>query len=148
MLGDLIITGSFFVGEQKRSARLGALNPSHCRGGYMNTIQNNQTIEPRSLLREFHQILSNKRSLARSAFNNLKPGQKRLLLNASGIELRTTEIYNSDSQFTHAWQMQYDNLTDNEVDDLKKGLRRLQAIIDAFALCEEEDFKKETKKVA
>jgi hypothetical protein len=32
LLGDLIITGSFFVGEQKRSARLGALNPSHCRG--------------------------------------------------------------------------------------------------------------------
>lgn len=111
----------------------------------MNTMQNNQTIEPRSLIREFNHILSGKRSLARSAFNNLKPGQKRLLLSASGIELRTTEIYNSDSQFTHAWQMQYDDLTDNEIDDLKKGLRRLQAIIDAFALCEEEDFKKETK---
>jgi hypothetical protein len=99
-------------------------------------------------LREFHQILSNKRSLARSAFNNLKPGQKRLLLNASGIEPRTTTIYNVDSQFTHTWEMNYDNLTDNEIDDLKKGLRRLQAIIDAFALCEEQDFKKETKKVA
>ncbi|OCG31504.1 hypothetical protein A9G33_00240 [Gilliamella sp. Choc3-5] len=114
----------------------------------MNTMQNNQTIEPRSLLREFHQILSNQRSLARSAFNNLKPGQKRLLLNASGIEPRTTTIYNATSQFTHAWEMNYDNLTDNEIDDLKKGLRRLQAIIDAFALCEEQDFKKETKKVA
>jgi len=102
-------------------------------------------INPRSYLREFHQILSGKRSLVRSAFNNLKPGQKRLLLSASGIEQRTTTIYNSDSQFTHAWQMQYDDLTDNEIDDLKKGLRRLQSIIDAFALCEEEDFKKETK---
>jgi hypothetical protein len=114
----------------------------------MNVAQSTQATNPRSLLREFHQILSGKRSLARSAFNNLKPGQKRLLLSASGIELRTTEIYNSDSQFTHAWQMQYDDLTDKEVDDLKKGLRRLQSIIDAFALCEEEDFKKETKKVA
>jgi hypothetical protein len=111
----------------------------------MNTMQNNQTIEPRSLFREFHQILSGKRSLARSAFNNLKPGQKRLLLSASGIEPRTTAIYNVDSQFTHTWEMNYDNLTDNEIDDLKKGLRRLQSIIDAFALCEEEDFKKETK---
>lgn len=99
-------------------------------------------INPRSYLREFHQILSGKRSLARSAFNNLKPGQKHLLLSAAGIEQRTTTIYNADSQFTHAWQMQYDDLTDNEIDDLKKGLRRLQAIIDAFALCEEEDFKR------
>ena len=41
--------------------------------------------------------------------------------------------------------MLFRSLTDKEVDDLKKGLRRLQAIIDAFALCEEEDFKKETK---
>jgi hypothetical protein len=111
----------------------------------MNAAQSTRTISPRSLLREFHQILSSKRSLARSAFNNLKPGQKRLLLSASGIEPRTTTIYNVDSQFTHAWEMNYDNLTDNEIDDLKKGLRRLQAIIDAFALCEEEDFKKETK---
>ena len=114
----------------------------------MNTMQNHQIIEPRSLIREFNHILSGKRSLARSAFNNLKPGQKRLLLSASGIEPHTTTIYNVDSQFAHTWEMNYDNLTDNEIDDLKKGLRRLQAIIDAFALCEEEDFKKETKKVA
>jgi hypothetical protein len=111
----------------------------------MNTMQNNQTIEPRSLLRDFHQILSNKRSLARSAFNNLKPGQKRLLLIASGIELRTSAIY---ANYNITWQTQYDNLTDNEIDNLKRGLRRLQSIIDAFALCEEQDFKKETKKEA
>lgn len=112
----------------------------------------NQTSEafdpPRSLLRKFHEILSGKRSLARSAFNNLKPGQKRLLLNASGIEQRTTTIYNNDSQFLHAFEMRYDDLTDKEIDDLKKGLRRLQAIIDAFALCEQQDFKKEVRKVA
>lgn len=148
MLGDLIITGSFFVGEQKRSAGLGALNPSHCKGDYMNIIQNQQATNHRSFLREFHQILSGKRSLARSAFNNLKPGQKRLLLEAAGIKPRTTTIYNTDSQFLHTFEMRYDDLTDKEIDDLKKGLRRLQSIIDAFALCEEQDFKKEVRKAA
>ncbi|WP_085247406.1 hypothetical protein [Gilliamella mensalis] len=114
----------------------------------MNTTQNNQATNQRSILREFHQILSGKRSLARSAFNRLKPGQKRLLLSASGIEQRTTTIYNADSQFTHTWEMRYDDLNDKEIDALKKGLRRLQSIIDAFAICEEQDFIKETKKVA
>jgi hypothetical protein len=58
----------------------------------MNVTQSTQAINPRSLLREFHQILSGKRSLARSAFNNLKPSQKRLLLSTSGIEPRTVII--------------------------------------------------------
>lgn len=107
------------------------------------SIAINLNPEPRNYLREFHQILSGKRSLARSAFNNLKPGQKRLLLTASGIEPRTTQIYNLDSQFLHTWKTGYDDLTDKEIDDLKKGLRRLQSIIDAFSLCEVQDFEKE-----
>ncbi|OCG20555.1 MULTISPECIES: hypothetical protein [unclassified Gilliamella] len=86
--------------------------------------------------------------MARSAFNNLKPGQKRLLLAASGIKQRTTIIYNADSQFSHTWEMRYDDLTDKEIDNLKKGLCRLQSIIDAFAICESADFIKETKQVA
>lgn len=102
----------------------------------------------RSFLREFHRILSGQRSLARSAFNNLMPGQKRLLLDAAGIKQRTTTIYNADSQFLHTWETKYDDLTDEEIDNLKKGLRRLQSIIDAFALCEDQDFKKEVRKVA
>lgn len=114
----------------------------------MNTMQNNQTIEPRSFLREFHQILSGKRSLARTAFNNLKPGQKRLLLDAAGIRPRTTTIYNSNSSFLHTYSMSYDDLSDQELDNLKKGLRRLQSIIDAFSLCEDVDFKKEIREVA
>lgn len=114
----------------------------------MNTMQNNQTIEPRSFLREFHQILSGKRSLARTAFNNLKPGQKRLLLDAAGIRPRTTTIYNSNSSFLHTYSMSYDDLSDQELDNLKKGLRRLQSIIDAFSLCEDMDFKKEIREVA
>lgn len=105
-------------------------------------------INPRGFLREFHQILSGKRSLARTAFNNLKPGQKRLLLDAAGIRPRTTTIYNSNSSFLHTYSMSYDDLSDQELDNLKKGLRRLQAIIDAFALCENEDFKKEIRRVA
>lgn len=148
MLGNLIITGSFFVGEQKRSAGLGALNPSHCKGDYMNTIQNKQATNHRGFLRQFHEILSGKRSLARSAFNRLKPGQKRLLLDASGIKQRTTTIYNVDSQFKHTFPICYDDLTGEEIDSLKKGLRRLQSIIDTFALCEDQDFKKEVKQVA
>ena len=111
-------------------------------------MQSSATTNHRSYLREFHLLLSGKRSLARSAFNNLMPGQKRLLLSASGIEQRTTTIYNNDSQFLHTFEMRYDDLTDKEIDDLKKGLRRLQAIIDAFALCEQQDFKKEVRKVA
>lgn len=111
-------------------------------------MENRQATNHRSFLREFHQILSGKRSLARSAFNNLMPGQKRLLLDASGIKQRTTTIYNNDSQFLHTFEMRYDDLTDKEIDALKKGLRRFQLIIDAFALCEQQDFIKETKKVA
>lgn len=110
-------------------------------------MQSSATTNHRSYLREFHSLLSGKRSLARSAFNNLKPGQKRLLLSASGIKQRVATIYNTDSQFLHAFEMRYDDLTDKEIDDLKKGLRRLQEIIDAFALCEQQDFKKEIKKV-
>lgn len=105
-------------------------------------------INPRGFLREFHQILSGKRSLARTAFNNLKPGQKRLLLDAAGISPRTTTIYNSNSSFLHTYSMSYDDLSDQELDNLKKGLRRLQTIIDAFALCEDVDFKKEIREVA
>lgn len=108
----------------------------------------NKIVNHRSYLREFHQILSGKRSLARTAFNNLKPGQKRLLLDAAGIRPRTTTIYNSNSSFLHTYSMSYDDLSDQELDNLKKGLRRLQTIIDAFALCENEDFKKEIRRVA
>ena len=100
----------------------------------------------RSLLREFHQILSGKRSLARAAFNRLKPGQKRLLLEASGIKQPTTMIYNHDgSRFACTLPANYDHLSDKELDSLSIGLRRLQSIINAFALCEHEDFKKEQK---
>lgn len=111
-------------------------------------MQSSATTNHRSYLREFHLLLSGKRSLARSAFNNLMPGQKRLLLEASGIKQRTTTIYNNDSQFLHTFEMRYDDLTDKEIDDLQKGLRRLQSIIDAFALCEQQDFKKEIRRVA
>lgn len=111
-------------------------------------MENQQATNHRSFLREFHQILSGKRSLARSAFDRLMPGQKRLLLEASGIKQRTTTIYNVDSQFKHTFPIRYDDLTDEEIDSLKKGLRRLQSIIDAFALCEQQDFKKEVKQVA
>lgn len=114
----------------------------------MNAIQKHTATNHRSYLREFHSLLSGKRSLARSAFNNLMPGQKRLLLEASGIKQRTTTIYNNDSQFLHTFEMRYDDLTDKEIDDLKRGLSRLQSIIDAFALCEQQDFKKEVRKVA
>lgn len=111
-------------------------------------MENQQATNHRSYLREFHQILSGKRSLARSAFDRLLPGQKRLLLDAAGIKQRTTTIYNADSQFLHTWETKYDDLTDEEIDNLKKGLRRLQSIIDAFSLCEQQDFKKEVRKVA
>lgn len=106
------------------------------------------TANPRSYLRQFHEILSGKRSLARSAFDRLKPGQKRLLLAAAGIHQRTTAIYNADGQFLYTWETKYDDLTDKDIDNLKKGLRRLQSIIDAFALCEDQDFIKEVKQVA
>ena len=106
----------------------------------------NQITNHRSYLREFHKILSGKRSLARSAFNSLKPGQKLLLMKAAGIQQRTTMIYNSDgSKFKHVFAPDYDYLSDDELDSLRIGLQRLQSIIDAFALCEHEDFKKEQK---
>lgn len=100
----------------------------------------------RSFLREFHQILSGKRSLARAAFNRLKPGQKRLLLEASGIKQPTTMIYNPDgSQFACTVPANYDYLSDKDLDNLSIGLRRLQSIVDTFSLCEQDDFKKERR---
>lgn len=112
----------------------------------MENQENSNTSNHRSFLREFHQILSGKRSLARAAFNRLKPGQKRLLLEASGIKQPTTMIYNHNgSRFACTLPANYDHLSDKELDSLSIGLRRLQSIINAFALCEHEDFKKEQK---
>ena len=107
-------------------------------------MENQQIDAPRSLLRELHQIISGKNSLARAAFNRLKPGQKRLLLMASGIAERSTTVYGHDgSQYLHTFHANYDHLSDEELDRLKIGLRRLQSIINEFSLCEEQDFKRE-----
>lgn len=112
----------------------------------MENQENSNTSNHRSFLREFHQILSGKRSLARAAFNRLKPGQKRLLLEASGIKQPTTMIYNHDgSQFACTLPANYDYLTDKDLDNLSIGLRRLQSIVDTFSLCEQDDFKKERR---
>ncbi|WP_334323598.1 hypothetical protein [Gilliamella apicola] len=114
----------------------------------MENQENSNTNNHRSFLREFHQILSGKRSLARAAFNRLKPSQKRLLLEASGIKQPTTMIYNYDgSRFACTLPTNYDHLSDKELDSLLIGLRRLQSIINAFALCEHEDFKREHKEL-
>lgn len=99
----------------------------------------------RSYLRDFHEILCGKRSLARSAFDRLTPSQKRILLDASDITPHTSVIYNEGGSFSHTWSMDYDNLTDEELDKLKKGLRKLKSIINAFAICEQQDFIKERK---
>lgn len=112
----------------------------------MENKKNSSTSNHRSFLREFHQILSGKRSLARAAFNRLKPGQKRLLLEASGIKQPTTMIYNHDgSRFACTLPANYDHLSDKELDSLSIGLRRLQSIVDTFSLCEQDDFKKERR---
>jgi len=112
----------------------------------MENKKNSSTNNHRSYLREFYQILNGKRSLARSAFNRLKPGQKRLLLEASGIKQPTTMIYNPDgSQFACTLPANYDYLTDKDLDNLSIGLRRLQSIVDTFSLCEQDDFKKERR---
>ena len=111
----------------------------------MNDIQRERNLEQ---VRNLRQIISGKRSLARAVFDGLLPGQKRLLMSASGIHARTSTIYNSDSQFNYSHLPDFDHLTDSELDDLTKGLRRLQAIIDAFAHCKQQDFIKEQQKVA
>ena len=112
----------------------------------MENKKNSSTSNHRSFLREFHQILSGKRSLARAAFNRLKPGQKRLLLEASGIKQPTTMIYNHDgSRFACTLPANYDHLSDKELDSLSIGLRRLQSIVDTFSLREQDDFKKERR---
>ena len=55
-------------------------------------------------------------------------------------------IYNYDgSRFACTLPTNYDHLSDKELDSLLIGLRRLQSIINAFALCEHEDFKREHK---
>lgn len=106
----------------------------------MNNIEQARQLEH---IRKLYQLINGNRSLVRSNFNRLKPGQKRLLLAASGIQPRSMIIYNSNSQFSYTFGMNFDDLTDKELDDLSKGLRRLQAIIDIFSHCEQQDFIKQ-----
>jgi hypothetical protein len=58
----------------------------------MNVTQSTQAINPLSLLRKFHQILSSKRSLARSTFNNLK-------LNQNGCYLLIRALNSAQQRF-------------------------------------------------
>lgn len=107
----------------------------------MQQVTHNDNV--RHYLRDFYQILNGKRSLAKAAFNRLKPGQQRLLLEASGISKKTSIIYNETSQFEYTSLPVFSELTNSDLDNLQKGLRRLQAIIDVFASCEQQDFKKD-----
>lgn len=107
-------------------------------------IPNTQTNTPRNFLRDFHQILSSKRSLARAAFNRLAPDQKRLLLLAADVGSRYSHV-NADGAPAYTFNLNFDSLTDDEIDRLRRGLNKLQTIINSFALCEQGDFKRENR---
>lgn len=102
-----------------------------------------QRIHQLEHIRNLYQLISGKRSLARVNFNRLTLGQKSLLLAASNIHRHTSTFYNTDSHFSHTWQMTFDELTENELDSLTIGLRQLQSIIDVFTHCNQHDFIKE-----
>lgn len=91
--------------------------------------------EPRDYIRDLYAIVSGHRSLARQKFNKLLPGQKRLLLYASGI-----------SDFNTA-TISFDSLSDDELNDISKGINRLRHIVLQFDNCEPQDFMKEANKV-
>lgn len=74
-------------------------------------------------------MINSKREKARLVFEKLLPDQKKLLLQASGIELGIKGI---------------NHLSDNEIEQLHKGLARIKAICDAFSSCKEGDFKTTT----
>ena len=99
----------------------------------MNNIEQSRQLEH---IRRLYQLIHGHRSLVRSNFNRLKPGQKRLLLAAAGITSLNTRLSYSEHN------LNFDQLNDNEVDNLEIGLRRLQAIVDVFAHCEAQDFTK------
>ena len=100
----------------------------------MNNIEQSRQLEH---IRHLYQLIHGHRSLVRSNFNRLKPGQKRLLLAAAGITSLNTRLSYSEHN------LNFDQLNDNEVDNLEIGLRRLQAILDVFAHCETQDFTKQ-----
>ncbi|KES19022.1 hypothetical protein GASC598I20_023540 [Gilliamella apicola SCGC AB-598-I20] len=100
----------------------------------MNSIERSRQLEH---IRRLYQLIHGHRSLVRSNFNRLKPGQKRLLLAAAGI----TPLYAGFS--SSARNLNYDLLNDEEIDRLEIGLRRLQSIVDVFAHCEPQDFTKQ-----
>ena len=100
----------------------------------MNNIERARQLEH---IRNLYQLIHGHRSLVRSNFNQLKPGQKRLLLAAAGITPLNTRLPYSERN------LNFDQLNDNEVDNLQIGLRRLQAIVDVFAHCESQDFTKQ-----
>ena len=99
----------------------------------MNNIEQSRQLEH---IRRLYQLIHGHRSLVRRNFNRLKPGQKRLLLAAAGI----TSLNSRLSYQEH--NLNFDQLNDNEVDNLEIGLRRLKAIVDVFAHCEAQDFTK------
>lgn len=79
-------------------------------------------------IRNLYAIVSGHRSLARQKFNKLLPGQKRLLLYASGI-----------SDFNTA-TISFESLSDDELNDISKGINRLRHIVLQFDNCEPQDF--------
>lgn len=78
-------------------------------------------------VRELRGLVVKERSLARSAFERLTTNQKRYLLIASGVDPSLTD-----------WQ----HLTDNEVNALLNGIKRIKNIVTAFANCSAHDFSK------
>lgn len=103
----------------------------------MNTIRPiTETSEQRSIrlknleyVRELRELVTKERSLARSAFERLTNNQKRYLLLASGIDPTLTD-----------WSC----LTDQEVNAVLIGIRRLKIIIREFVNCSAKDFTKQT----
>lgn len=88
-----------------------------------------QTIRLKNLehVRELRGLVTQERSLARSAFERLSHNQKRYLLIASGI----------DPAFTD-WH----RLTDNQVKAISIGIKRLKIIVNEFVNCSTQDFSK------
>jgi DNA-binding MarR family transcriptional regulator len=78
------------------------------------------------------QLVTNDRSLARSAYERLSRGQKRCLLIASGLE-----------HCSSSWE----RLDSKEIEQIQLGVRRLANIVNQFINCNEEDFKKATLSV-
>lgn len=84
-------------------------------------------------IQSLKKMINNERKAQCAIFDSLKPGQKRLLMYASGIRPRTSIIYNPTGQFEYTKLPSFNHLSLDEVDNLKKGLDRLQSIIDAFS---------------